>query len=375
MIRKWITILTLAICPIFGLAAQPTQIETIVFLRHGEKPDLDYGQLKCQGLNRAVQLPKVLMTKFGKADYIFAANPFFKNYYFYMRAVATIEPTAIAQTLPIDTRFPYYEIDDMAEELLKPAFHSSTIYVSWEHYCIVFIVKKIMKLMDAEHHIIPFWLNNDYDSLYVITIDWQKNPPLVRFDHMYENLNDLPNYCPPHPQSIKNYSLSGNKTLVFVPSAERLRNTDQLTCRGLSRALALPRMLQRIYPDIDRFFLEPYKHGEDYIRSLMTIEPTIISLGGDYIPEGKEPEDLMEFVENDLRGGEVLVITWNIEELSQLMRAIYQSYGGNPNEIEDPIRDHNAIYELQVRDRRKPTLAKKAIMVGDSNLECLIKEN
>ncbi len=33
--------------------------ETLVFVRHGEKPAQGYGQLNCQGLNRALALPAV----------------------------------------------------------------------------------------------------------------------------------------------------------------------------------------------------------------------------------------------------------------------------------------------------------------------------
>jgi hypothetical protein len=35
-------------------------VETIVLVRHGEKPDKGLGQLDCQGLNRALALPPVI---------------------------------------------------------------------------------------------------------------------------------------------------------------------------------------------------------------------------------------------------------------------------------------------------------------------------
>ena len=47
-------------------------VERIVCIRHGEKPAKDLGQLDCQGLNRALALPKVLISHYGKADFIFA---------------------------------------------------------------------------------------------------------------------------------------------------------------------------------------------------------------------------------------------------------------------------------------------------------------
>jgi hypothetical protein len=49
--------------------------QTLVFLRHGEKPGEGLGQLNCQGLNRALDLATLLPERFGKADYVFAANP------------------------------------------------------------------------------------------------------------------------------------------------------------------------------------------------------------------------------------------------------------------------------------------------------------
>ncbi len=56
--------------------AQPMDgTQTLVFLRHGEKPDGGLGQLNCQGLNRAIDLATLLPEKFGKANYVFAANP------------------------------------------------------------------------------------------------------------------------------------------------------------------------------------------------------------------------------------------------------------------------------------------------------------
>ena len=88
--------------------AQPMDgTQTLVFLRHGEKPDGGLGQLNCQGLNRAIDLSTLLPEKFGKADYVFAANPTrnveegeFDNSYSYIRPLMTISPSAIKLGLP-----------------------------------------------------------------------------------------------------------------------------------------------------------------------------------------------------------------------------------------------------------------------------------
>ncbi len=56
------------------VTTEPITTETIVFVRHGEKPAAGLGQLDCQGLNRALALPPVIAA-FGKVDAIFAPNP------------------------------------------------------------------------------------------------------------------------------------------------------------------------------------------------------------------------------------------------------------------------------------------------------------
>src|SRR3954463_11657169 len=81
-------------------AQAATTTETIVFFRHGEKPSGGYGQLTCQGFNRAIALHDVLVGRFGKPDYLFAPNPTPKRAdpagsFYYIRPIATIEPMAI----------------------------------------------------------------------------------------------------------------------------------------------------------------------------------------------------------------------------------------------------------------------------------------
>src|ERR1700733_10981298 len=94
-----------------------TAVETIVFLRHGEKPLKEIGQLNCQGLNRALALPHVLASKFGKPDYIFAPSASRDSKvgggagYNYLRPLATIEPTAIELDMPVNTDFGYTDIN------------------------------------------------------------------------------------------------------------------------------------------------------------------------------------------------------------------------------------------------------------------------
>ena len=57
------------------LGAELPVTETIVLVRHGEKPAEGLGQLNCQGLNRALALPFVIERLFGRPDAVFAPDP------------------------------------------------------------------------------------------------------------------------------------------------------------------------------------------------------------------------------------------------------------------------------------------------------------
>src|SRR5580658_9345545 len=56
-------------------ASSSPQVETIICIRHGEKPADGIGNLDPQGLNRALALPAVLLARYGKPSYIFAPDP------------------------------------------------------------------------------------------------------------------------------------------------------------------------------------------------------------------------------------------------------------------------------------------------------------
>ena len=76
-------------------------VETIVFVRHGEKPSKRLGQLNCEGLNRTLALPSVIAKIARAAQGCFLARSFRpegrrRESYSYVRPLATIEPTAIS---------------------------------------------------------------------------------------------------------------------------------------------------------------------------------------------------------------------------------------------------------------------------------------
>lgn len=327
-----------------------SRIQKIVFMRHGEKPLLDFGQLNCQGLNRILALPKVLNDKFGKPDYIFAPLPYGKGYFYYVRALATIEPIAIKLNMSVNTDYEFFEVSKVAHALLEPRYHSSLLFISWEHLNIVLIAKKIVSLLGADLSV-PDWPSDEYDSLWVFTIDWNKIPPIITFKEDHQNLNNQSKDCKYPNASEENVSW-GTDTFVFIPEAEPFTDAlDQLSCKGLNRALALPSVLNTYYQTINQFVLpKPDERKPSfYRRAFMTIEPTIINRGSLFIAAGRGSiKEMVEYLHSDECLDQTTVITWPKYEMAKLVQALYKEYKGNTSEIPNPVPSSDSIYEIKV---------------------------
>ena len=63
-VRKPARFLLSAVCLLLSICCAHAE-ETIVAIRHAEKPPASLGQLTCKGLNRALALPKVLIPRYG----------------------------------------------------------------------------------------------------------------------------------------------------------------------------------------------------------------------------------------------------------------------------------------------------------------------
>ena len=179
--------------------------QTVVFLRHGEKPVLGLGQIDCQGLKRALALPTVLLAKFGKPDAIYAPDPAFKTedkgvQYSYIRPLATIEPTAIRFGLPVNTAFSLTQIKPLEQDLLKPSNSAATIFVAWEHTLAQQAAQQLIDTVGG-HVQVARWAADDYDSLYVVRVKWQNGKPVsASFKIEPEGLNHQSVECPSaHP--------------------------------------------------------------------------------------------------------------------------------------------------------------------------------
>jgi hypothetical protein len=179
--------------------------ETIVLVRHGEKPALGLGQLNCQGLNRALALPGVIGKQFGKPDLILAPDPTqlkedLGHPYNYVRPLATIEPTAIVFGLPIDASIGVSNIDALRQKFESPEYQSALVVVAWEHTNIA----KLARLLVADHGGdpagVPDWQGDDFDSMYVVRFTQTGASTAVTFDKGHEGLDGEPTACPGDPR-------------------------------------------------------------------------------------------------------------------------------------------------------------------------------
>ncbi|HEY1208007.1 MAG TPA: histidine phosphatase family protein [Terracidiphilus sp.] len=160
-------------------APQTPQVngETIVLIRHGEKPAGGLGQLSCKGLNRSLALPSLLIGRYGKPDFIYAPNPNEKMNdghilptYPYLRPLATIEPTAIRLGMPVNTDIGYTHIARLQHELLQSSLDHKLIFVVWEH----FYLREFAEAMLTSYGSIGAqeleWPESDFETIYVFHI-------------------------------------------------------------------------------------------------------------------------------------------------------------------------------------------------------------
>lgn len=188
-----------------GVHAEPANgTQTLVFLRHAEKPDMGLGQLNCQGLNRAIDLSELLPKEFGKADFIFAANPSRHveegagdKSYSYLRPLMTVGPSAIKLGLPINIDYDANDTSDLASELLRDKYHDATIYTAWSHGYLPELVNKVAE--QASGHkvkLVDGWTGDDFDSVLVLTLKWVNGKASLEYENYKQGLNNGPVGCP-----------------------------------------------------------------------------------------------------------------------------------------------------------------------------------
>lgn len=185
--------------------AQPVDgTQTLVFLRHAEKPGEGLGQLNCQGLNRALDLATLLPERFGKADYVFAANPSRHveegsqdQSYSYIRPLMTITPSAIRLGLPVNIDFAANDTDELADELLSDKYRNATVYTAWSHGYLPELINTVAgKALGDERVITEDWNGDDFDTLYVLTLTWHDGKASLLSRNVRQGLDGGAHSCP-----------------------------------------------------------------------------------------------------------------------------------------------------------------------------------
>ena len=174
------------------------QAETLVFIRHAEKPEAGLGQLSCQGLNRALALPAFFAKAFPRIDAFFAPDPGTPKPdkgkdYDYVRPLATIEPTAISRGKPVDAHIGFADIAGLEKAVTAPEYRDAIVVVAWEHKIIDVLARDLLVANGGDPKAVPAWDDADFDGVYVVTL--VSGAP-ARFERLTEGLNGRSEACP-----------------------------------------------------------------------------------------------------------------------------------------------------------------------------------
>jgi hypothetical protein len=201
-VRKPTRFLLSAVCLLLSISCVHAE-ETIVAIRHAEKPPTSLGQLTCKGLNRALALPKVLIPRYGKPDRIYAPDPAGRIgrlgnlSYSYVRPLMTIDPTAIQLEMPVNALIGFKNVGQLRKEVLAPENTNSVIYLAWEHVYLNQFAKKLLKAYGKDPAVVPDWPDNEYDRIYIFRITDVDGKKDLAFSVEQQGLTDsLSDKCP-----------------------------------------------------------------------------------------------------------------------------------------------------------------------------------
>lgn len=187
-----------------AFAAPADGVQTLIFIRHAEKPEGGLGQLTCQGLNRAIDLATLLPQRYGKANYVFAADPSRQveegdnnDAYSYVRPMMTINPSAIKLGLPINLSFSAKNTDALAKEFTENKYRNATVYTAWSNGYLPDLINNVAgTALDKKTTLIEDWPSSDFDSLYVLTVTRKDGKTTLASRVDKQGLNNGTQDCP-----------------------------------------------------------------------------------------------------------------------------------------------------------------------------------
>jgi hypothetical protein len=152
------------------------------------------------------------------------------------------------------------------------------------------------------------------------------------------------------------------ETIVAIRHAEKTAaSLGQLTCKGLNRALALPKVLIPRYGKPDRIYApDPATRirqlgtfSFSYVRPLMTIEPTAIQLE---MPVNaligfKNVRQLRKELLAPENANSIIYVAWEHVYLNQFAKRLLKTYGKDPSVVPDwPNDEYDRIYVFQIKN-------------------------
>jgi hypothetical protein len=140
-------------------AQTPSADWRVVLIRHAEKPKKG-DNLTCQGLNRAMQLPALLHTRFGVPSATYIPAMALGDSTKHCRMFQTVIPFAVKYNLTLTSRFVENDSTGIAQDILQK---KGTVLVVWEHKKLVSIVRAL-GIKDEGLH----WPDDDYDSIWIV---------------------------------------------------------------------------------------------------------------------------------------------------------------------------------------------------------------
>jgi hypothetical protein len=114
--------------------------------------------------------------------------------FYYVRPLATLEPTAVKLGMPVRTKYGYTDIATLQAALVTPTKADTTIFVAWEHVQLQKLVQNIMNKYGGGA-VVPAWISGDYDTLYVVRVEYTGSTATARFQRDKEGLNGQPTSC------------------------------------------------------------------------------------------------------------------------------------------------------------------------------------
>jgi len=142
-----------------GDKSPPDDKLTVVIIRHAEKPK-EGDNLSCQGQNRALQIPAVLVQKIGVPSYVYVPALENDKSTAHSRMFQTASPLAIKYNLAINSKYSAKDKSEIAKSVFKK---NGTVLMVWEHSAIPDLASTLGVSSP------PPWEDADFDSIWMIS--------------------------------------------------------------------------------------------------------------------------------------------------------------------------------------------------------------